>query len=1007
MKLKLGLLIILLTATVARAQTNDLTLLLQQGLFQEQANRNLDAAIANYQMLAAQFEKDRQLAATAVFRLGECYRAEGKTNEAAAQYQRILSDFPDQTTLATLSRQDLAGMGMGATQPQFGAPLKSPEQQVIEIEAQRTGAGTNLMLPGEAADAQDREIQRIKLLIQNSPDLINTAGNEGRYPPLIQAAMSDSLRVARYLLDNQANVNVTDRQGETALTTAAAGGHRAIVELLLSRSAEVNAKGLRGFTALHQAAKYGFQAVIETLLANHADVNASDDNGATPLFLAAANGKLKSVQLLLDAGANPNLKDSEGRTALNYAIGTPPEITQALLAAGTNPNTQNSQGRTPLSFAVERGSPGLVKILLGAKADPDLGTQDAALLVAVYKNNVGDAEMLLQSGANPNAAGAIEWNNLNQFSFWDHNGHLTPLWLAIKANETSMAQLLLKYKADPNDVQTDGRSLLFGAVSDTNLLAAMLTAGANPNAENHDGRTPLSFAAGNSPGMVKMLLDAKADPNGGRRDAPLLAAIQKQDAVSVELLLQAGAIPNAKGHVDWNVTFVRNDVTNTYIPAASITPLYLAVSTKQLPIVQLLLKFKADPSDSQIDGWALLFSALTDTNILEAVLDAGANVDPVSPEEHQWTPLAAAAGQNDAASVGILLKHGANPNVSNRNGATPLHWAADRLADESVFRLLLDYKANPNVRSSNGHTPLDELKIKLAANDVSPEQKTMAARLADLLRQQGALDNPPDWNRIEVSRPSANIKGVFLQKDATNWNQFTLLELVAAQYHFLAANPKDLGEYDDSQVFFGPRNQSLTFPDLTHVRIRRPADDHKSWKEQTVDLGSGLISGDCSNDVPLEWGDVVEIPEADHPLSEAWPGFSTIELTNLLKCLTRHVEIIVKGQTNTITLAPGIEFYEGIVQDSFDPGMHPGGLNGPGFHRAIRVSIVSKVPFWLRPVLLQSKQVLSSSDLSRIQVSRYDPVAGKWRGWTVNCSDPDMSDFWLRDGDVIEVPEKQ
>jgi hypothetical protein len=298
---------------------------------------------------------------------------------------------------------------------------------------------------------------------------------------------------------------------------------------------------------------------------------------------------------------------------------------------------------------------------------------------------------------------------------------------------------------------------------------------------------------------------------------------------------------------------------------------------------------------------------------------------------------------------------------------------------------LLDYKADPNIRDSNGNTPLDRLKKILAANDTSQEQKTLAARLADLLRQHGALDNPPDWNRIKVSRPSANIESTIFQKSATNWNQFALLELVAVQYHFLAAYPKDLGEYDDSQVFFDSRNQSLPFPDLTHIRIRRPAGDLKSWKDQTVDLGSGLISGDCSNDIPLEWGDVVEIPEADHLLSEAWPGFSTIELTNLLKCLTRHVEIVVKGQTNTITLAPGIEFYEGIVQDSFGPDMHPGGLSGPGFHRDTRVSIHSKVPFWLRPVLLQSKEVLSSSDLSRVKVSRYDPVSGKWRGWTVDC----------------------
>ncbi len=81
--------------------------LLQRGLFEEEANRNLDAAISAYQSVITQTDKDHQFAATAIFRLGECYRKQGKTNEAAAQYQRILREFPDQADLAKLSRQQL------------------------------------------------------------------------------------------------------------------------------------------------------------------------------------------------------------------------------------------------------------------------------------------------------------------------------------------------------------------------------------------------------------------------------------------------------------------------------------------------------------------------------------------------------------------------------------------------------------------------------------------------------------------------------------------------------------------------------------------------------------------------------------------------------------------------------------------------------------------------------------------------------------------------------------
>jgi tetratricopeptide (TPR) repeat protein len=117
MKTKILLPLFLLAAMLARGETNNLTILLQQGLFEEQANRNLDAAIADYQSLAAQFDKDRQLAATAIFRLGECYRAQNKTNEAAVQYQRVLRDFADQQTLSNLSRQNLTALGVEMKSP--------------------------------------------------------------------------------------------------------------------------------------------------------------------------------------------------------------------------------------------------------------------------------------------------------------------------------------------------------------------------------------------------------------------------------------------------------------------------------------------------------------------------------------------------------------------------------------------------------------------------------------------------------------------------------------------------------------------------------------------------------------------------------------------------------------------------------------------------------------------------------------------------------------------------
>lgn len=125
---------IILTLSLSAA-TNDLTSALQKGLFEEEANHNLDAAAQAYQAVSAQFDKDRKLAATAIFRLGEVYRKQGKTNEAVAQYERIVREFSDQETLATLSRQNLAGIGRGRS-ISTAAGASEPSAQLIAARAE-------------------------------------------------------------------------------------------------------------------------------------------------------------------------------------------------------------------------------------------------------------------------------------------------------------------------------------------------------------------------------------------------------------------------------------------------------------------------------------------------------------------------------------------------------------------------------------------------------------------------------------------------------------------------------------------------------------------------------------------------------------------------------------------------------------------------------------------------------------------------------------------------------
>jgi hypothetical protein len=156
MRFRPVLTVLLATAATGLAQDR-MTDTLRKGIVEEESRQNLEAAIQDYQAVLAQFRDAREIAATALFRMAECYRKKGKGPEAVAAYQRVAREFADQSKLAeqsrgiltgtyhvaanetTADRRDRSADGAGRGTP--AAPVEADKQQEARRDAARRRYG--------------------------------------------------------------------------------------------------------------------------------------------------------------------------------------------------------------------------------------------------------------------------------------------------------------------------------------------------------------------------------------------------------------------------------------------------------------------------------------------------------------------------------------------------------------------------------------------------------------------------------------------------------------------------------------------------------------------------------------------------------------------------------------------------------------------------------------------------------------------------------------------------
>lgn len=175
----------------------------------------------------------------------------------------------------------------------------------------------------------------IKFLIEEKADM-DTPNDEGQSAMRI-ACNKVQPEIVELFLKNGANPNAVFVDGWTLLTDACFRGNITIVELLLTADANVNLANKNGDTPLTASVVFGHLQVMKLLVEKGATLNTSDNHGLNPLTSACFFGHIELVNFLISQGVDINEADAAIWTPLMYAsLNGHDEITDLLIEKGAN-----------------------------------------------------------------------------------------------------------------------------------------------------------------------------------------------------------------------------------------------------------------------------------------------------------------------------------------------------------------------------------------------------------------------------------------------------------------------------------------------------------------------------------------------------------------------------------------------------------------------------------------------------------------------------------------------
>ncbi|CDQ78336.1 unnamed protein product [Oncorhynchus mykiss] len=484
------------------------------------------------------------------------------------------------------------------------------------------------------------------------------------------------LEMAKVLIENGANVDIQNEEGQTPLHIAAWEGDVLMLKLFYQSKANPNVTDKMDRSPLHIAAERGHTNVVEVLTEKFkSNVLARTKDGSTLMHVASQCGHPETALTFLKKGVPLHMPNKSGAMCLHAAAKQGhTAVVKSLLLKGAHVDTTTKDGLTGLHIAVQNCKPLVVQMLLGFGAQVQLNggkAQETPLHIAArVKEGEKVAEMLLKSGADVNAE---QENGETAMHVAARHGGLRMM----RALKEEGGDLTWRSKAGENPLHVAVRHCHAHVVED---ILTYLTS------ERSREEAQCCVSQGNRKGETSLHLAAELQKESVHREG--------EDVHIIKILMEYDA-----------------DITAATRESCE-TPFHYCARVGNTDVLQEMLnsvpssRLQMAVNKHSKNGWSplLLASERGHTEVVRILLQNHARVDVFDEDGKAALHLAAERGHEDISD--ILLSHKAFVNAKTKLGLTPLHLGAQNGSASLVRQLVETHLASIDALSLTKQTPL-------------------------------------------------------------------------------------------------------------------------------------------------------------------------------------------------------------------------------------------------------------------------------------------------------------